>query len=84
MLATQHQDPCLLLFALNFVVLPQTPVLPWVILFYFIFFTGQVVYLSHVWRPPESTTLLSLLRLFRLFYKETHPRARKEQETQSW
>lgn len=52
------------------------------ILFYF--FTGQVVYLSHVWRPPESTTLLSLLRLFRLFYKETHPRARKEQETQSW
>lgn len=47
------------------------------------FFTGQVVHLSHVWRPPEPTPLLSLLRLFRLFYEETHPRARKKQETQS-
>ena len=47
------------------------------------FLTGQVVYLSHVWRPPEPAPLVSLLCLFRLFYKETHPRARKEQETQS-
>lgn len=56
---------------------PQPPFSLWC------FFPGQVVYLSHVWRPPKPTPLLSLLRLFRLFYEETHPRARKKQEAQS-
>ncbi|KAG7242868.1 hypothetical protein INR49_018123 [Caranx melampygus] len=31
---------------------------------------GQVVYLSHVWRTPEPTPLLSLLRLFGCFTKK--------------
>lgn len=85
MLATQHQGSVRSLFALNFFpsLSSPNPCPPLGLSFPF-FLTGQVVYLSHVWCPPESTTLLSLLRLFWLFYEETYPRARKKQETQSW
>lgn len=43
---------------------------------------GEVMYMSHVWGSSEPTPLVSPLRLLRLLHKETHPRARQNQETQ--
>ncbi|KAG7460177.1 hypothetical protein MATL_G00218570 [Megalops atlanticus] len=37
--------------------------------------SGQVVYLSYVWGPPEPASLLPVLRLLRLLHQEAHPRA---------
>lgn len=81
---TAHPKGAVLSFyALTFFSPLSSPNLPPSFPCFFFFPTGQVVHLSHVWRPPEPTPLLSLLCLFWLFYKETHPRTRKKQKTQS-